>query len=119
MWGRRCVVGLLLLGLLGGCSDDVERETLAWVRIDTPAEGTHTTGDSILVTGNAAMRNGSYPSESIYWYNGGASGVATSNVVCILACIAAFQATVPLYPGENRISVQLVDGTDSVTVHRD
>jgi len=119
MWGHRCLLGLLLLGLLGGCSEDVERETLAWVRIDTPAEGAHTTADSVLVAGNAAMRNGSYPSASIYWYNSGASGVATTNVVCILACIAYFEATVPLYPGENRISVELLDGTDSVTVYRD
>ena len=106
----------LFLTACGGGGDD-ESETLAWVRIDAPLDGYATGADTVVVKGNAAMRDGSYP-DAIYWHSNYGSGTAIQSVTCILACIAAFQAEVPLGLGENTITVTMVDGSDQVTVSR-
>ena len=109
-------IACLSLSACGGGGDD-ESETLAWVRIDAPLDGYATGADTVLVKGNAAMRDGSYP-DTIYWHSNYGSGTAIQSVTCIMACIAAFQAEVPLGLGENTISVTMVDGSDQVTVSR-
>ena len=109
------LIVLSLIGCLGGGSS--ESETAAWVRIDSPVDGFSTGNEHAMVEGNAAMRDGSYP-DSVYWINNGASGSLPQSTICLIGCLTAFQGEVPLFPGENTISVHLVDGLDSVTVTR-
>lgn len=111
------LLAFLTLAACSGGGGGGDSETLAWVRIDAPADGYASGADTILVKGNAAMRNGDYP-QTIYWYANGGSGVAYQSVGCLIACIAAFQAPVPLVLGENTITVTMADGSDQVTVTR-
>ena len=106
---------ILLIGCFGGGSG--ETETTAWVRIDLPVDGFSTGNEYVTVEGNAAMRDGSYP-DSVYWINDGASGSLPQSTICLIGCLAAFQGEVPLFPGDNIISVHLADGIDSVAVTR-
>ena len=105
-----------LLSACFGNGDDVV-ETSAWVRIDSPLDGFATGNESIIIEGNAAMRDGSYP-EPVYYVNNGAAGSLPQSTICILACITAFKGEVPLFPGINNITVYLLDGSDSVSVTR-
>lgn len=104
---------------LTGCFGDGDEvtESSAWVRIDSPVDGFTTGSESVLIEGNAAMRDGSYP-EAVYYVNNGVSGSLPQSTTCLLACITAFKGEVQLFPGENNITVYLVDGSDSVTVTR-
>ena len=104
-----------LIGCFGGGSG--ETETTAWVRIDSPVDGFSTGNESVTVEGNAAMRDGSYP-DSVYWVNDGSSGGLPQSTICLIGCLTAFEGEVPLFPGENTISVHLADGMDTVTVTR-
>ncbi len=116
----RLVLFVLLAFSLTACTGggDGDSETMAWVTISSPANGYITNADTIVVEGNAAYRDGSYPIESVYWYNGGTSGVADKSVVCILACLMAWRASVPLYLGDNTITLQFVDANASLQVTR-
>lgn len=109
------LIVISLIGCSGGGSG--ESETTAWVRIDSPIDGFSTGNEHVFVEGNAAMRDGSYP-DSVYWINDGASGNLPQSTICIITCLAAFQGEVPLFHGENIISVYLADGVDSVVVTR-
>ena len=114
----RLVLFLVIGSLLLACSSgDGDTETRAWVRIDSPVDGYATGASSVLVEGNSAMRDGSYPPD-VFWQNNYNSGVASSSVICILGCISAWQANVPLGFGENVITVTMADGSDQVTVTR-
>lgn len=107
-----------LFFMLSGCGGGGgETESAAWVRIDQPEEGYATGSDVVYAKGNAAMRDGSYPG-SVYWSSAAGSGVARQSVICIVACIAAWEADIPLLLGENRITVTMMDGSDQVTVSR-
>ena len=110
------IMALATMSLLAcfGSDDDSESETAAWVRIDLPMDGFSTGAETITVEGNAGMRDGSYP-ESVYWINNGLSGGLPQSVFCLIGCVAAFRGEVPLFPGDNEISVQLLDGIDTVT----
>lgn len=109
-----------LTGCLGGGSNnDVSSESVAWLRIDSPADGYTTSLAQIEVSGNAAVRDASvYPSGAVYWSNNANSGVVYSQVVCFLVCLIAFQDSIPLSFGENNIRLQFIDGVDTVTVFR-
>jgi hypothetical protein len=109
--------GMLLVLGTGGGSDD-GHEHLAWVRIDAPIDGYATSSESVTVEGNAAMFDGSPIQGSVIWINGSFSGVLPKSTICILACASAFRGDVPLLVGNNTITVQVVDGSDSVTVIR-
>lgn len=109
---------LVIISALLSCSNDVsDSESQAWVRIDEPNDGAVTTSDSIYIKGNAGMRDGSYPG-TVYWTSNTGSGVARQQVICILACITAWDATVPLMLGDNTITVTMLDGIDQVGVTR-
>lgn len=115
---RRLALGGLLVAAASCGGGGGGSETLAWIRIDTPADGYVTNSESIVIEGNAALRSGDYPSESIYWYNGQASGVAANSVVCIVGCVAAWRATVPLNVGQNTITLRFVDAIASLSATR-
>jgi hypothetical protein len=102
-----------LLACLGS-GDDSENETAAWVRIDSPSDGFSTGAETITLEGNAGMRDGSYP-DTVYWVNDGLSDALPQSTICLIGCVAAFRGEVPLFPGENTISVQLLDGVDTVS----
>ena len=106
---------LLMLSGCGGGGG--EKESAAWVRIDQPEAGYVTGLDVVYAKGNAAMRDGSYPG-TVYWSSASGSGVARQSVVCLVACIAAWEADIPLLLGENSITVTMMDGSDQVTVSR-
>lgn len=95
--------------------DDGQSESRAWVRIDSPIDGFSTGEEYVTVKGNAALGEASYAPEAIYWYNNGSSGVLPHRTICILSCLAVFQGDVPLFIGTNTISVQLDNGSDTVT----
>ena len=107
---------IAIVGSGGGGGSDGS-ETQAWVRIDEPEDGSSTGSDVVIATGNAAMRNGSYP-DTIYWDSDYSSGVASQSVMCLVACVAAWEATIPLTLGENTITVIMSDGSDEVTITR-
>jgi hypothetical protein len=111
---------ILTLLSLTGCflDDDGGSESRAWVRIDSPVDGFSTGDVSVTVEGNAALGEASYAPEAIYWYNNGASGVLPHQTICLLACLAVFQGDVPLFIGDNAITVQLDNGSDTVNVTR-
>jgi len=110
---------ITVLTQLSGCFGDSDEvtESSAWVRIDSPADGFSTGSETVIIEGDAAMRDGSYP-EPVYYVNNGVSGSLPQSTICILACITAFKGEVQLFPGENNITVYLVDGSDTVTVTR-
>ena len=114
--GLAIFIILIVLSLTGCFLDDGgEYESRAWVRIDSPIDGFSTGEEYVTVEGNAALGEASYAPEAIYWYNNGASGVLPHQTTCILGCLAAFQGDVPLFIGTNTISVQLDNGSDTVT----
>src|SRR5512135_3684432 len=81
----------------GGGGGGETTATKAWIRIDTPVESYTTGSTSVTVEGNAAMYDAnSYPSDTVYWYNGKYSGTAEKSVTCILGCVVAWRATIPL-----------------------
>jgi len=108
------------LTVLGSCGGSVAFDSSSpsptWVRIDLPTAGEATGESTVLVKGNAAL-NVAGP---ITWTtSNGTSGQVTQQTICILACVTAFEATVPLALGVNVITVSLSDGTSaSVTVSR-
>lgn len=118
------LIRLLFISLLasillacGGDDSDISG-TQAWVRIDEPEDGLITGSDTVTARGNAAMKHGGYP-ETIYWQSSFSSGVANQSVGCLVACIAAWYAEIPLpLFGENTITVTMSDGSDEVTVTR-
>lgn len=105
----------IFLGLTACSSGDDYSESQAWVRIDSPTDNSLRISDTQLVTGNAAMRDGTYP-EPVYWSTNTGSGMAYSYVMCILGCMSGWEATIPLAIGKNIIVVSMADGQDSVTV---
>ena len=107
---------ILIAACRVGGDDGNESRNTAWVRIDSPVDGEVTARDSIWVEGNAGTDDGSNPGRSIHWFNNGASGGFSLHVSCLIFCIGAFQGAVPLFLGTNIITVQLLDGSDSVTV---
>ena len=114
--------GVIAFGLIaivgsGGGGGSGGSETQAWVRIDEPEDGSSSGSGVVIATGNAAMRNGSYP-DTIYWDSDCSSGVASQSVSCLVACVAAWEATIPLTLGENTITVIMSDGSDEVTITR-
>lgn len=116
-------VTIILLAMLGaGCSGGSSNEgTTAEIYIQSPPGGTVTSANSITVSGNASMTNAAnYPTGDVYWFNtaSGASGAAVSNVVCIIGCLRAWQAQVPLAIGTNVITVTFNDASASLTVIR-
>lgn len=120
---RQNLIRLLFISLLAsllpacGGDDGDDYETQAWVRIDEPEDASVTASDTVIASGNAAMRDGSYP-ETIYWHSNYGSGVARQSAICLLGCVAAWEATIPLALGENTITVTMSDGSDKVTITR-
>ena len=110
----------LIVSLISGCfGDDDSDAPKDWVRIDIPVDGFSTTDEYVIVEGDAALGNATYPPDAIYWYNEGASGVFPQQNICILACLAVFRGYVPLYIGTNTITAQLNDARDTVSVIRE
>lgn len=108
---------LLALSSCGGGDGDIQTE--AWVRIDYPTPGLSTGAEVILAKGNAAMRLvGADTSGTVYWYTNSRSGVARQSTTCIVACIVAWEAAVPLDIGENTLTVTYADARDEVVVNR-
>lgn len=111
---------VIVISLVSACfgSDDYDAPK-DWVRIDIPTTDSITTTDEhIIIEGDAALGDATYPPDAIYWYNDGASGVFPQKNICILACLAVFRGYVPLYIGTNTITVQLNDAFDTVSVIR-
>lgn len=110
------LVASVLLGSCGGNVSDGGEPSPTWVRIDQPTDGDATGESTVLVKGNAAVNR----VDPITWTtSNGTSGQVTQQTICILACLTAFEATVPLALGTNVITIRLSDGASaSVTVSR-
>jgi len=105
---------VVLLACGGG---DTDPGNPNWVRIDNPSGSYSTSSDVARLDGSAAMGDGSSP-DTIYWYANNSSGVVGRNVICLLACIAFWETTIPLAFGENTITVTMMDASDQVTITR-
>jgi hypothetical protein len=110
------VFGLLLSACGGDGGGDGGPS--AWLRIDSPVEGTSTGQNTVTVSGNAALYSGAYPTGSVTWSSAGYSGATDLRVTCLIACIGAFETDIPLSLGVNTITVTFMDGSDSVTISR-
>jgi len=113
------IILALIISILSACfGNDDNDAPKDWVRIDIPVDGFSTSDEYVIVEGDAALGDATYPPDAIYWYNEGASGVFPQQNICILACLAVFRGYVPLYIGTNTITVQLNDASATVTVIR-
>lgn len=113
------LVTFMALALFSCGGDSGDTQAGAWVRIDYPTSGLSTGADVIVAKGNAGMRDASvYPSGMVNWHTNSSSGVAIQSTTCILACVVAWEATVPLDIGDNTLRVTYGDASDVVVFNR-
>lgn len=116
----KCLL-LLACGLLfSACGGDGDGggESGAWIRIDSPVEGTSTSETTVRLNGLVGFDDCRDVTGLVMWSNGEYSGSIQPRFGFPLVCSEYFETEVPLSLGSNTITVTYGGARASVTVSR-